>query len=140
MKSKLMPFIILIMSLISCSKKEHAPEIKSLDVPKELIGNWLWSYDYGGVYSKKYTTQSTGTKIEIQFDADYNYNYLENDLLLFSSIFILSKGASITGSDTALIINKIPNAPKSIVLKGLDSLIMYDEWQSGYEHHFSRLK
>ena len=140
MKSKLLPFILLIMSLISCSKKDTVPELKSLDVPKELIGTWLWNYDYGGIYFKKYTPQSTGIKIEIQFDADHNYNYIENDILLVSSRFILKKSVSITGNDSALIINNIPSSPKSIVFKELDSLIMYDEWQSGFEHHFSRLK
>ena len=140
MKSKLLPFILLIMALISCSEKDTIPELKSSDVPKELIGTWLWNYDYGGIFFTKYTPQSTGLKMEIRFDADHNYKYFENNILLINTKFILKNGVSITGNHNALIINNIPSSPKSIVFKDQDSLILFDEWRTGFEHHYSRLK
>jgi hypothetical protein len=140
MKSKFLLAIVLMLALISCTKKNITPEFKSLDVPKELIGTWQWAFDYGGLFPTYYTPQSIRMTIKIQFDADHIYKYFENDDLLMQSKFILKRDVSFTVNDSALIISNIPSSPKRIVFKDLDSLILYDERRNGFEHHYSRLK
>jgi hypothetical protein len=140
MTSKIVLFIILIVALISCSKKYITPELKSLDVPKELIGTWQWAFDYGGLFPTYYTPQSTGKTIKIQFDADHNYKYIENDTKFVDTKFILKKLVSLKTNDSVLIISHIPGFPKIVVFKGLDSLILADEYRYGFEKHYSRLK
>ena len=142
MKTKLVLFIILLVVLLSCSKKEIIPELKSLDVPKELIGTWQWVFDYGGLSPTYYTPQSVGMSVKIQFDANHSYKYYENDDLRSQAKFIIEKKHSVSCPDSALIISHIPSSAKRIKYNDMDSLILVDERNQGhrYEHHYSRIK
>ena len=124
---------------ISCTKSFITPVSNTLAVPKDLIGSWQWDYSIAGIFSTRYTPESTGSNIRIQFDADHNYKYFENGTESVNTNFILENRISLKTGDSALILSHIPRSPEIVLFKGVDSLILIIDDRINYEDHYSRI-
>ena len=141
MKSKLLFVALITAILVSCAKDRTNTKPTSLDVPSSLIAKWNWNYSTGGYAGITYTPVSTGEVRRIEFAADYNYKYYVNDILKSEDKFEIQKLISITNHDsTLMIIMKNLWPIQSFSFRSSDTLILFEEYYDGFEHHYTRIK
>ena len=141
MRSKLLFIAFISLILGSCTKDTTKINPKSIEIPAALIAKWNWIYSDGGIGGVTYTPQSTGEVRTIEFDANNNYKYYLNDILKTECKFDIVKLISITNHDSipTLIMNAWPGH-QSICFHSSDTLILFEEYYDGFEHHYTRIK
>jgi hypothetical protein len=141
MKSKLLFLVLISTILVSCSKDRTNTKPDSIDVPSSLIAKWNWIYSTGGFAGITYTPASTGEVRRIEFAADYNFKYYVNDILKSENKFEIQKLKSITNHDSTLMIIIKNSWPiQSFSFRSSDTLILFEEYYDGFEHHYTRIK
>lgn len=140
MKLKLLIILIFSLAIISCSKKESYSDSRSLSVPDELVGTWIWEYSSGGYAGVKFTPESTGDRRKIEFYADRNYKYYLNDILKSEADFRLVKDKSITGDSTLILISNSFFNRNSISFKNSAELVLFEECYDCFEHHYKKVE
>lgn len=124
----------------SCAKENIVDTRVYVDIPGTMIGNWNWLSTSGGIAISLYTPENTGEIRRVEFDNKNNFRYYVNDILKSDHTFKIEKSKSITGNDSALIAYNLLSSRQSIMFRGPDTLILFDECYDCYEHYFIRIK
>jgi hypothetical protein len=140
MRSTLFLIVILSMFFVSCAKENVVDTRVYVDIPKNLVGNWNWVSTSGGIAGSLSTPETTGETRRVEFDDNSNFRYYVNDILKSDHTFKIEKSRSITGNDSALIAYSLLSPRQSIMFRGSDTLILFDECFDCYEHYFIRIK
>lgn len=140
MRSKLLLITILCLILVSCTKENVVDTRVYVDIPQNLIGNWNWFSTSGGLAGTIYTPETTGETRRVVFDDQSNFKFYVNEVLIADHLVKIIKSRSITGNDSALIAYNLLWSYQSIIFRGSDTLILFDESYDGYEHNFVRIK
>jgi hypothetical protein len=141
MRSKLLFIVFVSLILGSCTKDTTKINPKNIEIPAALIAKWNWIYSAGGLGGFTYTPQSTGEIRTIEFDANYNYKYYVNDILNTECKFYIENMISITNHDSVPTLTvKGWLGRQSIWFHSSDTLILFEEYFDGFEHHYTRVK
>jgi hypothetical protein len=140
MKSKLFLVAIICLIFVSCAKENVVDTRLYVDIPPALIGNWNWFSTSGGIAGSLSTPETTGETRRVEFDNKSNFRYYVNDILKSDHAFKIEKSKSITGNDSAFIAYNLLSSRQSIMFRGSDTLILFDECFDCYEHYFIRIK
>lgn len=122
---------VLIMLFFSSCKKEN------FTVPADLVATWQWDSSTGGFAYSRYTPQTTGKNIVIQFLPDYTFKQFVNDTLRYTSGVKIEKSSSIFNhQQTDIIVYENSAVRQSFsIQKGLN-LLLRDEVCDGFNHYY----
>lgn len=104
-----------------------------------LFSKWSWEKSTGGIGGTTYTPESTGDKKIIEFTPDYIYREYVNDTLKLECNFHFAKLEINRNHDSInIIVYDKRSISQSYLIKDLNTLILNDVINDGYEHQYKR--
>ena len=122
--------LIIIAILSSCTKKDD------IDVASEILGTWTWVKSTGGVSGNTETPESTGKEITLEVTEDTYKRYVDGDLEIELSYFLVNGRSIWTPVITDLLV--FEDDSKQSVEMSTDKLSLYEECYDCYVHEYIR--
>ena len=108
---------------------------KNDDLDSKLYGTWTWLESSGGYSFLRYTPETEGYYLAIEFDKSGNFKIYKNEQLETIDKFTIKKGKSIyTSKITNLLEYKEQSIMQSIEFVKNDTLILRDECYDCFTH------